>query len=239
MSEVWDIANEIAESLYRYLYCKPVSKDRRGRCNPVVIWNFITQAVRLALDHGIEDPKHEIDWRAVIDPFISRGENLAKLDEYFATLGKEKLPLDELDAVAASYIEMERDWIERVLAEEEGRMTPEEREEFLKRLEELKGERERLLGKAKRVAKREISEVVRRKRAEKPKARTLETYFRPTLMKFINTLPEPKPERPPEKVPPPKPPEVPPARGLTEEVVERLRRDFEGVLPSPTEEEWV
>ena len=65
MSEVWDIANEIAESLYNYLYCKPISKDRRGRCNPVVVWNFITQAVRLALEHGIEDPRHEIDWESI------------------------------------------------------------------------------------------------------------------------------------------------------------------------------
>jgi len=189
--DVWPLADQIASMLYPKLHCKPISKDRRGRCNPIVVWNFFTQAARLALEQGVEDPKHTIDWEGEIDPNISRDENLAKLSQFFATLGRNRLPLDELDATAASYIDMEIDWIERVLEEEEEKLTPEEREELLKRLAELRAERERFFGKAKERARREYKRHVERRKKEKPEAiESLEKYFTPTLEKFIESLPE-------------------------------------------------
>jgi hypothetical protein len=166
---VREIAHRVFESRWPEFKCKPVSKDRLGRCCAVAFWNFIAQIVREAFERGVEDVESTVDsLMDEVDPELSRGENYARLAATLAMLGREPLPPSDIEAKYATYIDMEIDYIERTLREEEEALTPEQREELLRRLEELRVERERLLGKAKRRAEEEAPRRVEEKRVEKP-----------------------------------------------------------------------
>jgi hypothetical protein len=185
---VREITHRIFESRWPEFKCTPVSKDRLGRCCAVAFWNFIAQLVREAIERGVEDVESTVDdLMDEVDPELSRGENYAKLASALAMLGKERLPPSDIEAKYATYIDMEIDYIERTLRDEEAPLTPEQREELLKRLEELRVERERLLGRAKKRAEEEAPRRVERKRAERPER--AEEYKR-EVEKEVEVLPE-------------------------------------------------
>jgi len=170
----WDEIRAIAEALYDLLYdkllCKPISKDSRGRCNPIVLHHFFNQIARMAVELGVEDPIHEIDWEAVIDPNLTREENLRHIQQMLSAMAtKRSASLEEMEAEAAAYIDMEISYIERELEEREKELTPEQREELLRRLRELRAEREEMLRRARRRAEAERPARVRKVRAEKPR----------------------------------------------------------------------
>jgi len=185
---VRDITNSLFEAKWPDFKCKPISKDRRGRCNPVVVWNFIAQLVREALERGVEDVESTLESLLdEVDPELSRGENYTKLSTALAALGKEKKPISEAEADYVAYIDMEITQIEEALESEEYNLTPEERKKLEEELERLKEERERLLGKAKKKAREEIPKKVEEKREEKPERAE---EFKERLEKKVEALPE-------------------------------------------------
>ena len=129
-----ELVEELARLLWEAYRGRRITLDARGRPNYMVVRAFAGRLLGLARRYGVEDPLHEIDWVGVLDPDISREENLRRLDDYLAALGRRpESPAEELDETVS---ELER-YLSH-LREELGRAPPEARpsvEEEIRRVE--------------------------------------------------------------------------------------------------------
>jgi len=119
---------ELARLLWEAFRGRPITLDARGRPNYFAVRAFARRLLELAYEHGIEDPLHDIDWVAVLDPDISREENLRRLEDYLSSLARQReSPADEV-AEAISELERYLDYLRSELerAPEEARPSIEE-----------------------------------------------------------------------------------------------------------------
>ena len=73
--------DELARTLWEEFQGKRVTLDREGRPCYVCVRNFAAQLLALARELGIQDPLKEVDWASIIDPSLSREENLERVAE--------------------------------------------------------------------------------------------------------------------------------------------------------------
>jgi hypothetical protein len=212
MSEELDaLAEEIARILWDEFRCQPITHDERKRCNYFAVKHLARQLADLALRAGFEDPVHEIDWRSIIDPRLTRSEVIEAFREWLETSGK-AVGRETEEWSYVEVLEREIDLLRKQLSDlrREAEEAPESRRieinEVIKEIEEDLREKEE-----------ELREARRRIKVPKP----------PPPPKSRPKPPKPAP--PPKPTPPPKPPapripETP--RSLDEEIDLKSRLEY-------------
>ena len=199
---------ELARTLWERFQGKRVTLDRRGKPNYFVVMHLARRLLEICDEVGIEDPLHEIDFTAVLDPDLEPAENLRLFTSWVTSkYGRKAEVVDEVDR-AITELEKEVKYLEGELE----RAPPEVRADIEEELRRVRTELERL-----RRVKRPTE---RRVRPPKPKPRVV----RP---------PPPKPHTIP--TPPPKPP-TPPLP--TEEVRSRIESYIRSKVPRTYRFDW-
>ena len=121
-----DIVEELSRRLWDSFRGRRITLDVRDRPNYFAVRAFARRLLELAYEYGVEDPIHEIDWVAVLDPDVSREENTRLFENYLTSMGRKKVsPAEEVDEAITE--------LERYLAylrEELERAPPEARPEL-------------------------------------------------------------------------------------------------------------
>jgi hypothetical protein len=144
--------DELALKLWDAFRPKPITMDRYGRPNPVVVKALARKLLEAAEAEGIEDPLHEIDWLSILDPNLSASENFRKFLEWLdAHVGKKKSVSDELDRYITE-LEKQLRWLREQLRT----APPEERAGIAEEIKRIEAELNKVL-KAKRPRERKAS----------------------------------------------------------------------------------
>ena len=89
---------ELTRRIWEEYRGRRVTLDARGRANYFATRALARALLNLAYEYGIPDPMHEVDWIALIDPNLSREENVNLFRRYFASIGKKRVrPATDLD----------------------------------------------------------------------------------------------------------------------------------------------
>jgi len=130
-----DEVEELARRLWDAFRGKAITRDRYGRPNYVTVRTLAWRLLETAEDAGVEDPLHEIDWIAILDPDLSPLENVRLFSTWVAQhVGKRVGVGDEVDKYATE-LERQLSWLKKQLEE----APPEAREgiqEEIRRVEE-------------------------------------------------------------------------------------------------------
>jgi len=194
---------ELASKLWGRFQGRRVTLDRRGKPNYFVVMHLARRLLEICEEVGIEDPLHEIDFTAVLDPDLEPAENLRLFTSWITSkYGRKAEVVDELDK-AITELEKEVKYLE----EELRKAPPEVRADIEEEIRRARAELERL-----RRVKRPTE---RRVRPPKPKP------------KVTKPPPPPKPTTVPLRPTPPKPPTPPPPAKVTYEEAREVQRRVE------------
>ena len=154
------VVNELARSLADEWYCRPISYDRRGRCCKITVWSFFTALASEARKLGIHPSDLlDIDWRAIIDPNLSREEALKEAVRYLENVKTgEQMQMTDADALVASYL----DYYEYMIYQHWEEIPPEEREKVLQELQRLRHQYEGRISRTIEKLREEVSERARK-----------------------------------------------------------------------------
>jgi len=213
--------------------------DSRGVPNYIKAVGLARTFLNIAKEVGIEDPLHDVDWKAIIDCSLEYGELINEVKRYLYTAFSPEAPAkvyeraSEIDLkdylrMELSRIEHDMDYLQSLSPEElqEQGMTEEDRKKLI---DDLTRERAEILQKlrelerpkpARRVARRPV------RKAEKPR------YI--NLLYYMYFKPKPKPSRPPEK-PAERPVERPPEEAPVKTPEKPVERPPEKVTEKPPE----
>jgi len=112
---------ELARRIWETFRGRKITLDVAGRPNYFAVRALARRLLELAYSYGVEDPLHEIDWEAVLDPDVSREENLRLFEDYLASVGRKRVsPAEDVSEAITElerYLSYLREELERAPAE--------------------------------------------------------------------------------------------------------------------------
>ncbi|MEM2187325.1 MAG: hypothetical protein QXT37_10130 [Thermofilaceae archaeon] len=228
-----DFVKALADRIYEDHKGRRVTLDRRGRPSYVAVYAMVKALVRLALENGL-DPA-AVDFYALIDPDLTRGENIAAIARSLRLKLEGPYPFtdayeEEIHALRSQIGELEAA-IDQATGEEKKALM-EELNQLNRQLRDLEAKRrveaarravEKRVERARRAAEaraRRAIEEARRRAEERRRAP-------PPAPPAAPLAPAPAPPPPPPPAPPPAPPAPPPtAPPLLEEVRRRVEDEL-------------
>ncbi len=116
--ELPEYVKEIAREIWDRYRGRQVTLDRRGRPNPIHVFNFVRALYQILEQSGISDIESTLESLIdEIDPDISAEENLKYIYNLIPRGSLEERGLDELEALAETYREMDKALEEQVQQE--------------------------------------------------------------------------------------------------------------------------